>query len=232
MSASQPVVLLPGLLNDGRVFAPQLEALRGRGTFQVADLTRDDSIAAMARSVLAAAPPRFALAGFSMGGYVALEIMRQAAARVTRLALLGSSARADSPAQREMREAQLRQVAVGTFKGITGRLLPMLIHPDRVNDAALVGTIQAMALDVGKEGFLRQQRAILGRSDSRELLPGIAVPTLVLCGRQDRRAPLDHSEELAASIPGARLVVAEQCGHVVPLERPEVVNDALGAWLG
>lgn len=119
----------------------------------------------------------------------------------------------------------------GKFKGVTPRLLPILIHPDRLSDAPLVARITAMADAIGKEGFLRQQRAIMSRSDLRPMLPSIACPTLVLCGRQDQLTPLDRSQEMAEAIPGARLVILDSCGHLSTMERPDEVAAALRDWL-
>jgi pimeloyl-ACP methyl ester carboxylesterase len=197
----------------------------------VADLTLDDSMAAMAQRVLAGAPPRFALAGLSMGGYVAQEIVRRAPERVTRLALLDTSARADTPELTARRRGLIELSQKGQFKGVTPRLLPLLIHPDRLGDEAFTATVMDMAERVGKAGFLRQQTAIMGRPDGRGDLGRIACPTLVLCGRQDALTPPALHEELAALIPGARLVVVEHCGHLSTLERPEEVDEALRRWL-
>jgi pimeloyl-ACP methyl ester carboxylesterase len=229
---SQPLVLLPGLLNDARLFAAQVAALRDlAGETLVPELWHDEDVAALAQRVLAMAPPRFALAGFSMGGYVAFEILRQAPQRVARLALIDTSARADSAEQRTRREALIRQSAVGQFKGVTARLLPLLVHQDRLADAALVDLLQVMAQSIGRDGFVRQQRAILSRPDSRAVLAAIDVPTAVICGRDDALTPFAHSQEMAAAIAGAVLTPIERCGHVSPLERPEAVNAALRAWL-
>ena len=229
-----PLVLLPGLLCDAALWAPQVEALSDRCRPFLADLTRDDTISAMATRVLAEAPAgRFALAGLSMGGYVAMEIVRQAPERVTRLALLDTRARLDSPEETERRQELIRiaQQERG-FTPITNRMLPLLVHPDRIKDAPLVDVIRGMAERVGVEGYVRQQTAIMSRADSRKDLGLIACPTLVLCGRQDVLTPLAMHEELAALIPGASLIVLDHCGHLSTLERPEAVNAALRSWLG
>jgi pimeloyl-ACP methyl ester carboxylesterase len=231
MTDKIPLVLLPGLLCDAALWQPQAAALAEVAEPWVADLTLDDSMAGMAQRVLAEAPPRFALAGLSMGGYVAQEIMRRAPERVTRLALLDTSARADTPELTARRRGLIELSQKGQFKGVTPRLLPLLIHPDRLGDAAFTATVMGMAERVGKAGFLRQQMAIMGRPDGRGDLGRIACPTLVLCGRQDALTPPALHEELAALIPGARLVVVEHCGHLSTLERPEEVNDALRRWL-
>jgi pimeloyl-ACP methyl ester carboxylesterase len=232
MAERQELVLLPGLLCDAALWRPQIEALGDVVSCRVADLTRHDSMDEMARAVLAEAPDRFALAGLSMGGYVAQEIMRQAAERVTRLALLDTSARADSDEQRARRRGLIELAHKGRFKGVTPRLLPQLIAPDRLEDKPLVDIVLGMAERVGKDGFLRQQAAILGRPDGRPDLRRIRVPALVLCGREDALTPLERHEEMASLIPGSRLVVIERSGHLSTLERPEEVTAAMREWLG
>lgn len=227
----EALALLPGLLCDARLWDHQVRHLADLGDPWVADLASQDSIAAMAESVLAAMPGPFALAGLSMGGYVALEVMRRAPERVTRLCLLDTSARPDTDAQAERRRGLVAVAGKGTFKGVTRRLLPFLIHHDRVDDASLSSTVMAMAESVGRDAYGRQQQAILGRVDSRPALAAIACPTLVICGRQDAVTPLDRSEEIAAAIPGARLAVIEDCGHLSALERPQAVTALMRLWL-
>lgn len=231
MSGKIPLVLLPGLLCDAALWRDQIEALSDIVEATVADLSRDDQLGPMAQRVLSGAPESFALAGLSMGGYVALEIARQAPDRILRMALLNTSARADSHEQTAQRQALIDLARRGEFKGVTPRLLPQLVHPDRLNDSQLTGTVFGMAERVGREAFQRQQRVIMNRPDSRRDLGLIHCPTLVLCGRQDLRTPLAVSEEMAEKIPRARLVVAEDCGHLAPLERPQEVSTALREWL-
>lgn len=227
----QPLILAPGLLCDGALWAHQVANLGDIAAIQVADLTLDDSVDAMAARVLEAAPPRFALAGLSMGGYVAFAILRAAPQRVMRLALLDTSAMPDTAEQTLRRKMLIGYAQTGRFKGVTPKLLPLLVHPDRVTEQPLAGEVMAMAERVGLEAFLRQQRAIMGRPDARPQLPGIAVPTLVACGRQDALTPLDRSEAMAAAIPGARLAVIEDCGHLSTMERPEAATALLRGWL-
>jgi pimeloyl-ACP methyl ester carboxylesterase len=231
MAAKIPLILLPGLICDGALWARQVAALADIAEPLVADLTRDESLPAMARRALAEAPRRFALAGLSMGGYLAQEIMRQAPERVTRLALLDTSARADTPERAALRRGLIELAQKGEFKGITPRLLPQWIHPDRLHDAALTREIMAMTQRVGRDAYLRQMKAIMGRPDRRADLPRIAVPALVLCGREDQSTPLALHEEIAALIPGATLVVVERCGHLSTMERPDEVSAALRRWL-
>ena len=225
------MLVLSGLLSDGALWRAQVEGLADVAAPVVPDLAHDDSIAGMALRALAAAPPRFALAGLSMGGYVALEIMRRAPERVSRLALLGTSARTDTPEQAGRRRGAIRLAEGGEFDRVADRMLPNLLHPDRLWDEGLVSAIRAMAERLGKDGFLRKQRAIMGRIDSRPHLPRIACPTLVLCGREDASAPLALSEEMASLVPDARLAVVERCGHMSAMERPAEVTAALRRWL-
>lgn len=225
-----PTVFLPGLLCDATLWRPQVDALRDIVAPFVADLTLDDSIAAMARRVLASAPPRFVLIGLSMGGYVALEILRQAPERVTRLALIDTSARSDTPERAAQRLAGMASLERGRFVGITRSLLDTLVHPDRTS-GPVADTLRAMAGRVGGAAFLRQQRAILNRRDSSEDLPDIRVPTLIAVGDGDRVTPLRDAHEMAARIPGARLHVFEDCGHLPALEIPEETAALLRDWL-
>ncbi|MBM3601343.1 MAG: alpha/beta fold hydrolase [Alphaproteobacteria bacterium] len=231
MITRQKLILLPGLLCDERLWHHQIAALGEIADIVVADLTRQESMTALAREVLATAPDRIALAGLSMGGYVAQEIMRQAPERVTRLALLDTSARSDSAEQTERRRGLIQLAETGRFRGVTPRLLPLLIHRDRLSDKALTETVMAMAESVGQAAFLRQQRAIMGRPDGRPDLLKIRVPTLVLCGREDALTPPELHTELAASIPNARLVVIDHCGHLATMEEPEQVTAAMRRWL-
>ncbi|MBK5102721.1 MAG: alpha/beta fold hydrolase [Burkholderiales bacterium] len=227
-----PLVLVPGLLCDAQLWRHQVENLSDTADIWIADHTRSDTMAGVARDVLADAPfASFALAGLSMGGFVALEIMRQAPRRVTRLALLDTTATADLREQTLQRMEFIALAESGEFHWITEILLPLYLHPSRLAEPALAGVIRAMAENIGKDAFVRQEKAIVSRADSLGLLPAIDCPTLVLCGRQDERTPLARHEEIAAAIAGARLEVIEDCGHLSTLERPAEVNAALRRWL-
>ena len=224
-------MLIPGLQCSVRLFAPQLPALWLHGPVTIADHTRDDSMAAIARRILAAAPPRFALAGMSMGGYISFEIMRQAPERVARLALLDTSARPDTPAQSERRRAQVQLARAGRLDEVIEQQWPTLVHPDHFDDEALRATVQVMAEETGAEAFVREQTAIIGRPDSRGELGAIRCPTLVVVGDRDALTPPELSHEMAAGIEGARLVTVPGAGHVTTHERPQQVTDALVQWL-
>lgn len=231
MAERVPLVLLPGLLCDEALWRHQIAALADLAEAQVADLTRHESVSAMAQHVLESAPPRFALAALSMGGYVAFEIMRQAPACVSRLALLNTRAAPDTPEESRRRRGLIELAEKGKFKGVTPQLLPMLIHEERLEDAELTGIVLDMAERVGKTAFVKQQKAIIGRPDSQPSLATIDCPTLVLCGRQDALTPVHFHETMAEEIQGANLVVIEDCGHLSPLEQPESVTAALRGWL-
>lgn len=228
-----PLVLCPGLLCDEALWAPQVDALAGVADIWIPDLTRQETIGAMGETVLREAPwPRFALAGLSMGGYVALEAFVRAPRRITQLALLDTRARPEAPADRERRAQFVELVRRERgFATLTRQMLPLMVHRSRLGDRPLVEGIAAMARRVGVDAYARQQAAIVSRRDFRPALRHVDVPTLVLCGREDELTPLDCSEEMAAAIPGARLVVLPGCGHMATLERPDEVNDALRAWL-
>lgn len=230
-SAPQPLLLVPGLLCSAALFAPQIAAFSIEREILVADHTGADSMPAIARQILAAAPPRFALAGLSMGGYVAFEILRQAPERVSRVAFLDTSARPDPP-ERAVDRRQLMAIAgIEGVRKVQGLLLPRLIHDDRLVDAALVETVLGMADTIGVAAFLRQQEAIMARADSRALLASIACPALVLVGEQDLQTPVDIAREIADGIKGSRLVTVPDCGHLSTLERPRAVHAALADWL-
>ncbi|MBI0537959.1 alpha/beta fold hydrolase [Roseomonas sp. KE2513] len=225
-----PLILLPGLLCDTRLWRDQVAGLADLAEPVVADLTLDSSLGEMAARVLSLVPGRFALAGLSMGGYVALEIMRRAGARVERLALFDTSARADTEEAARQRRGLMSLTRRGAFRGVTPRLLPRLLHPAHL-EAPLAAEVMEMAERVGRDAFLRQQEAILGRPDSRGDLAGIAVPTLVAAGEADVLTPPELAREIAAGIAGAALHLLPGCGHLPSMEAPEAVTALLRDWL-
>jgi pimeloyl-ACP methyl ester carboxylesterase len=225
------LILLPGLLCTARLWAHQVEALSARATVMVGDVTRDTSVGAIAERVLAAAPPRFSLAGLSMGGYVSFEIMRRAPERVERLALVSTTARPDAPEQTQRRKDAIALAQAGRFDQVVPAVLAALMTPENLADPAIGGVARAMAHEVGSEGFVRQQMAIMGRPDSRPHLAAIACPTLVVCGRNDTLTPLDRAEEMAAGVARGRLALIDDCAHLSALEQPAAVSAALAQWL-
>ena len=227
-----PLVLVPGLLCSARLYAPQVAGLWPFGPVIVADHRRDADMAAIATRILADAPPRFALAGLSMGGYIAFAMLRQAPERIARLALLDTSARPDTPEQKPAREKFIAMAEAGKLADVVELLTPRFLHPSRHKDEALKRVVRDMAADTGPEAFVRQEKAIMSRPDSRPVLASIRCPTLVLVGDGDELTPPELAREIAGGITGARLVVVPDCGHLSTVERPEAVNAALTEWMG
>jgi len=226
-----PTVLVPGLICSARLYADQIPALWRFGPVTVADHTRDDTIAAIAARILAAAPPRFALAGLSMGGYIAFEIARQAPERVVKLALLDTAAGPETPQQTQVRLPRIELAKTGRFAEVEAGLFPLLVHRDRHGDATIRTIVRTMTEETGAEVFVRQTQAIMGRADSRQTLATITCPTLVLVGDADELTPPARAQEMASGIRGARLVVVPDCGHLSTLERPQAVNKAMVEWM-
>jgi pimeloyl-ACP methyl ester carboxylesterase len=231
MTPSLPLVLVPGLLCSARLYGPQIAALWPHGPVTIADHRRDDDMAAIAKRILNEAPPRFALAGLSMGGYIAFAMTQLAPERIAKLALLDTSARSDMPEQKAGREKLIGLAEDGKLDEVVEMLAPRFLHRDRVNDDTLRREIRAMAQDTGPEAFVREMKAIMSRADSRLLLTSIRCPTLVLVGEGDELTPPELSQEIAGGIEGATLTVVPNCGHLSTLEKPEAVNAALSAWL-
>ncbi len=232
MAEALPIVLVPGLTCLARLYAEQIPALWRFGSVTVADHTRDDSVAAIARRILAAAPPRFALAGLSMGGYIAFEIMRQAPPeRVEKLALLDTGARAEAPEQTERRKGVIALAKSGRYAEVPDIAFPLYVHRSRHHDTTLQRLVRMMAEETGVEAFLRQQQAIMSRPDSRPGLAAIRCPTLVLVGDGDEATPPELAREIAAGIADAQLAIIADCGHLSTLEQPERVTAALVEWM-
>lgn len=225
------LVLLPGLVNDSRLWQHQVSGLADIAQVSVGDLTKGHTIAEMASDILASAPAEhFALAGLSMGGYVALEIMRQAPERILALALLDTSARPDTPIALEKRSEVIEQAEIN-YQSVIDELMPKQLHPAHLDDIPLVNLIAEMAIGLGNKIFIRQQRAIAGRIDSIPSLSLIKCPTLVLCGREDAITPIGLHQEMVTEIEGAGLIIVDNSGHLSAVEQPTRVNEALTQWL-
>ena len=233
MTERTPLVLLPGLLCDKALWQHQTETLTDIADPIVADLTGFDDQAEAVRTILADLPEKFALAGLSLGGYVAFEFMRQAPERITHLALLDTTARDDSPEKKQGRQGFADQALQPDFdvRAAAQHMLSLFIHEDRMNDEVLVADILAMSERFGREAFARNQLMMMKRPDSRPELASITCPTLVLCGRQDSLIPLENSVEMADMIPHAALVVVEDSGHLSSMEQPHAVSAAFRYWL-
>jgi pimeloyl-ACP methyl ester carboxylesterase len=231
MDNPMPVLLIPGLGGSPRIYAPVVPQLWRFGPVTVANHIRDNSLGAIARRILAEAPPRFALAGHSMGGYIAFEILRQAPERVAKLALINTQARPDTPEASERRRVLMARVQAGHFHDVLDELFPGFVHPSRQGDADLRKLVHDMGDDMGADAFVRQQTTIMSRADSRPTLATIECPTLVLTGDEDNTIPNAMSVEMADGIPGAKLVIIPDCGHLPQPEQPRAAAAALVDWL-
>lgn len=231
MTENLPIILIPGLGTSPRTYSDILPALWKHSSVTIANQTEDASIEAIAKRILTEAPSRFALIGHSMGGYIAFEILRQAPDRISKLALLNSSARPDNDEAKEKRKKQIEKVKKGDFAEIIETALPAFVHSLHKEDKNLQKMITVAHYDAGAEAYIRQQTAIMGRKDSRPDLKNIKIPTLVLTGDDDKLLPIELSQEIADSTPGARLLIVTKCGHMSPLEQPQTVSNALTEWL-
>jgi pimeloyl-ACP methyl ester carboxylesterase len=231
MPTAEPLLFVPGAFCDARLYAHQLDQLGDVARPVFVDVPDHDRVEAMAEAILATAPERFGLAGLSLGGILAFEIVRRAPDRVTRLALLATTSELDPPPLQAIRRASIDKVRGGGLDEQVRTVLPMLVAPAALADDDLVATVREMALGVGAERYARQVEAILHRQDPGDVLPRIACPTLVACGRDDVvTSPASH-ERLAARIEGARLTIIDGAGHLLPIEQPRAVTDVLRAWL-
>ncbi len=225
------LILIPGLLCSPRLFDPQMSALNALARVEIAEHRRSDSMAEIASGILDAAPERFALAGLSMGGYIAMEIMRQQPERVERLALLNTQARADTPEIREDRFRLLELAEEEDVVEVQHDLMPKLIRQDRIGEEPLTAEILKMAAETGLAGFVRQMHAIMDRPDSRDTLPTIECPTLVAVGDEDILTPPERSQEMVDLLPNGRLEIIPDCGHLSTMEMPDIMNSMLADWL-
>ncbi|TDW64977.1 pimeloyl-ACP methyl ester carboxylesterase [Novosphingobium sp. PhB55] len=237
MSERQALVLVPGLSCDRHVWQAQIAGLSDMADISIGDTLKDDSIPLMASRVLDAAPERFAIAGFSMGGYVAMEIWRRAPERVTRLALVDTNARADTQPQAELRRAAIRTAQARGFEHVLRGSLRQLVAPDCPE--ALFEEVVQMALRVGFGTYMDQQAAIIDRADSLATLGTITVPAMVMVGAADALTPPHLAEEMAQAMAsadvgsdsGAAYEVIADAGHMAPMEQPDAVNAAFRRWL-
>lgn len=226
-----PLLFVPGLGCTAEVFAPQIAALSPAAQCLVADHSPGDTIAAIAAAILVDAPERFALAGFSLGGYIAFEMFRQAPERVARLALLDTQAAPETEAARARRMHIIPLMQEGRVAEAEQAHWPDVVHPTRLGDTKLWQTKLRMAEQLGPKLWLRHTAAIMDRANSRPTLATIRVPTLVLVGDDDRLTIPERAREMVAGIEGAQLVVVPECGHMAPIERPDAVTAALKEWL-
>lgn len=226
-----PLILIPGMMCDARLFGPQIDALSARHPLHLAPIAGHDTVEAMAHAILVSAPLRFALAGLSLGGIVAMEIMAQAPARVERLALLDTNPRAESARTATRREAQIARVQAGGLTEVMRDELTPTYPADGAKRQEVIDLCMDMASGFGPEVFTRQSNALRARPDQQAALTGVRVPTLILCGEHDRLCPVAHHELMHSLIPGSQLEVISDAGHLPTLERAEATNLALTRWL-
>lgn len=231
MSEKTPLVLLPAFMTTRALWGPQIEALADIAEIEVVELTPYDSVTKMAAAVLDRAPERFALAGLSLGGFTAFEILRRAPERIMRLALVSTTAGGDAPERLAARKTQIDAVRSGRFDEVVEGFLKVLQSPAHPWSPAVLETVRQMIYEAGPDCFFRQQDAMRNRVEMRDSLAAISCPTIVIHGRDDQSWPLENGEELAQLIPGARLSVIENCGHFPTLDQPEQTNAALRDWL-
>ncbi|MFC4244424.1 alpha/beta fold hydrolase [Gryllotalpicola reticulitermitis] len=224
-------ILVPPLLCSPQVYAPVVDTAWSYGAVTIADTRRDDTIAGMAARLLRDAPQRFALLGTSMGGYVALEVIRQAPGRVAGLALVSTSARADSSEQLAARLRQSQLVARGRFDELVDAAFRGVVAERHEADAELLRTWRNMAATVGAQDFMLQQAAVVARADSRDLLARISCPTFVIHGAEDRLIPVESSDEIAAGVSGAALRLVAEAGHFLFLEQPAAAAAVVDEFL-
>jgi pimeloyl-ACP methyl ester carboxylesterase len=235
--AKTPLLLVPGMLCSPRLYAGQMAALAAQAEVVVPDwrqapLAIWDSWESAARWVVGQMPAgKFALAGLSLGGMLAVEIMQFAAERVTRLALLDTGVRGQNEGERAIRRARIRLANEGHFELVLGMQMSRFIPAYRLTDKKLVDAVMAMCGEIGVEIYKRQEELAAIRADRRPDLPKIDCPTIVVCGRDDAATPLFLSEEMAGAIKGSELIVIEQCGHLITMEKPEETNAVLRKWL-
>ena len=227
---SDPIVFVPGLLCTEALFAPQISAFADR-PIMVANHREHDSVEAIAQHLLETAPPHFSLIALSMGGYVAMEVLRRAPERVGKLALLSTNSRPDMPEQTKRRKFLIELTLKKGFTKVPHLLYPGFVHEMNEENEALKATVLEMALDTGPEAFIRQQTAVFNRIDSRPSLRDISCPTLILAGTGDRLTPLPIAEEIHRGIPGSELAALEDCGHLPTLEAPEKTTYLLTDFL-
>jgi len=225
------LVLIPGLLCSHDLWLDQIDEFEQDYDITLFDHTQHDNLPEMVRHFLLDSPDSFNLAGLSMGGYIAFELLRQAQDRVEKLIILDSNARADRQPQIDLREELITRAGTEDIRHIAQELTPYLIHPDRLVDEDLCERILDMASEVGAEAFQRQQQALISRRDSREFLPNITCPTLIICGAQDALTPPKVHLEMAGLIPHSHFHEIENCGHLSSMEKPMEVNRVMKTFL-
>jgi|TARA_R110002124_G_scaffold65102_1_gene178196 pimeloyl-ACP methyl ester carboxylesterase len=229
-NSSRHFLLCPGFMTDQALWSRMAPGLAELGTCTFADLSRTDDLEVTARDLLKNAPDRFILIGFSLGGFVAREIVRLAPERVSGLVLMNSSARPPRPEIAKRNAFLIGHTKERGFRGLSTEAVKKAFHPNRRDDEGLIQEVKDMALRMGADAFIRQLS--IARRDGRPDLAAIACPALVIWARQDELRSMTESQEMADAIPGARFEIIEDCGHMTPMEAPDAVLDVIASWLG
>ncbi|HBS50698.1 MAG TPA: alpha/beta hydrolase [Rhodobacteraceae bacterium] len=228
---TEPLVLLPGMMCDASLFQPQITALSRERAVTVAPITGGERIEEIASGLLDQLPQRFALAGLSMGGIVAMELLRRAPDRITRLCLMDTTPLDEPPKFAAQREPLIVRARAGRLDEALREALPGEVLAPGPRRLEILDLVQEMGLALGPQVFERQSRALQRRRDQQSTLRKCKVPTMVLCGEEDRLTPLKRHSFMAELIPNAELRVIEAAGHLPTLEQPEAVTQALREWL-
>jgi len=227
----EPLLFLPGMMCDARLYGPQIDAFSYERPIMTAPINDHDTVEALASKILENAPQRFALAGLSMGGIVAMQVFRQAPERITRLALLDTNPKAEHPTIAQNREPQMQKVRDGHLRAV----MRDEMKPNYLTDGPRMGQIldlcMAMAETLGPDVFINQSRALQSRPDQQETLRAVKIPTLILCGEDDALCPIHRHELMHDLIPGSTLTIIKNAGHLPTLEQPDATNEALAQWL-
>lgn len=226
-----PLVLLPGMMCDARLFAPQIAVLSGHRPIVIAPIGGRDTVEALATQVLSYVPPRFAMAGLSMGGIVAMEVLRQAPGRVAGLALLDTNPLAEKDEVKSRRQPQIEAVMRGQLRTVMAEEMKPNYLTDGPNRCAILDLCMEMATDLGSEVFVNQSKALRDRPDQSATLRAFDGPALVLCGREDALCPVSRHELMHSLMPQSQLEVIEDAGHLPTLEQPQNTTAALTRWL-
>lgn len=227
-----PLVLLPGMMCDARLFAPQINALSATRPIHAGTVTEADNVSELAAEVLLSAPPQFAIAGLSMGGIVAMEVVRQAPQRVKKIALLDTNPKAEHPAVAAARAPQIARVKAGDLAKVMRDEMKPNYLAQGPRRAEILDLCMAMAEGLGAEVFVNQSRALQSRPDQQDTLRDAEIPALILCGREDTLCPVHRHELMHELMPGSQLTIIEDAGHLPTLEQPQETTAALMRWLG
>jgi pimeloyl-ACP methyl ester carboxylesterase len=226
-----PLLMLPGMMCDARLFSPQIKTLSGERQVTVGDLSKHSTVSELAAEILRQAPQEFDLAGLSMGGIVAMEICAQAPHRVSKLALMDTNPKPEQDEVKQKRAAQMKRVSAGNLRQVIRDDMKPNYLADLPGKQSVLDICMDMALSLGPEVFERQSKALRDRPDQQQTLRNLDIPVLILCGAEDRLCPIERHELMHDLIPGSQLVVIKKAGHMPTLEQPEKTTESLKSWL-